>query len=174
VSELATFEGEWFQPTALELPSDLPYERWERLGRTLKDMEKGVQFWLGDWLLFGETHYPDRYTQATEETGYTHGALRNMAWVAKEFPVSSRDDRLSFSHYRSLARVPPEERADWIERIKDEEMSVGEVNGRLNHKGYKGTMVYVPQKQLDHLKELARHADLDAQREYATKWNDPL
>ncbi len=137
-------------------------------------MEKGVQFWLGDWLLFGEQHYPGRYSQATEETGYTHGALRNMAWVAKEFPVSSRDDKLSFSHYRSLARVEPDERPGWIERIKHEEMSVGEVNGRLNAKGYKGTMVYVPQKQVDDLKYLARHADLEAQAGYEKRWGDKL
>jgi len=174
VSELATFEGEWFQPTALELPPDLPYERWERLGKTLKDMEKGVQFWLGDWLLYGESHYPDRYTQATEETGYTHGALRNMAYVARAVPPSSRDDALTFSHYRTLAPLPPDERAEWVERIKDKQMSVGETNGRLKAGKYVGTMVYVPQEQLEHLRQLARYADLDTQKAYSQKWSDPL
>lgn len=174
MSELATFEGEWFKPTSLELPPDLPYERWERLGETLKDMEKGVQFWLGDWLNYGETHYPNRYEQAVLETGYTHGALRNMAWVARETPASSRDDALSFSHYRSLARLPAEQRPEWIEKIKNEQMSVGEVNGRFNAKGYNGTMIYLPQKQVNDLKELARHADLDAQKRYGDEWDDPL
>lgn len=172
MSELATFEGEWFNSTSLDLPPDLPYERWENLGRTLKDMEKGVQFWLGDWLLYGESHYPDRYTQATEETGYTHGALRNMAYVARAFPASSRDDTLTFSHYRSLAPLPPEERTEWIERIKDKQMSVGETNGRLSAKGYKGTMVYIPLKQFDDLKELARYADIEAQTAYSKRWSD--
>lgn len=174
MADLTTFEGEWFKPTALELPPGLPFERWEALGRTLQDMERGVQFWLGDWLNYGETHFPNRYEQAVLETGYTHGALRNMAWVAREFPTSSRDDALSFSHHRSLARVEPEKRPEWVQRIKDEQMSVGETNGRLNAKGYTGTMVYLPKTQLNDLRELARHADMDAQKEYSNKWDDPL
>ncbi len=174
MSEVATLQGEWFSETGLNLPPGLTFERWEALGKTLKAMEKGVQFWVGDWLNYGEREFGDRYVQAVEETGYTHGALRNMAWVAKEIPPSSRDDTLTFSHYRSLARVEPEKRQEWVEQIKEKEMSVGELNGRLNAKGYKGTMVYTPQEQLNHLKELARHADLEAQSRYATKWSDPL
>ena len=36
------------------LPADLSYERWVEIGQTLQQMERSIQFWLGDWWDWGE------------------------------------------------------------------------------------------------------------------------
>jgi hypothetical protein len=38
---------------ALSLPTDLPYEQWERTGRQLAGALSSSSWWLGDWLIYG-------------------------------------------------------------------------------------------------------------------------
>ena len=166
--------GEWLAETGLDLPPGLPFERWLAVGDHLKRLEKGVQFWIGDWINYGESEYGERYAQAIEETGYTHGALRNMAWVAREIPPSSRDDNLTFSHHRILAGVEPEKRDEYRQALKETPMSVGELTGRVKAKEPKGTMLYLPLEQIKELKQLALNAPVDEQEAYMKRWDDRL
>jgi hypothetical protein len=52
----------------------LPFERWQSIGETLKQMERSVMWWLGDWLRYGERSYGEIYTQSIEETDYSYTA----------------------------------------------------------------------------------------------------
>jgi len=50
---------------ALELPTGLSFQDWERTGRQLAGVLSSSSWWLGDWLIYGKDHYSDRY-----EIGY--------------------------------------------------------------------------------------------------------
>ena len=90
-------------PTALTLPEKLEYGEWARTGLALARMGKAVQFWLGDWLLYGESAFGEEMAQAATETGYSEESLRGMLWVASRIPPSVRRPTLSWSHHQVVA-----------------------------------------------------------------------
>jgi N6-adenosine-specific RNA methylase IME4 len=117
--------------TALSLPDDLSYEDWERVGETLGRIGRAHQWWLGDWLNFGEAAYGEKYTQAINETGYEYGPLRNIAWTSSSVEVSRRRDTLSFSHHAEVAPLTPREQSGWLDKAEKFGWSVAELRKQI-------------------------------------------
>ncbi len=97
---------------------DITFESWERIGRNLSLLGNSTAWWLGDWLVFGEEFFPDRYTRAVESTSLAYQTLRNYAWVARAFPLSRRRDKLSLQHHLVVAALPEHEQEDWLTRAE--------------------------------------------------------
>src|SRR5215472_6831633 len=72
----------------LQLPQQLSFETWLRIGRQLSIAIDSSLWCLGDWLAYGETMYNDRYRIAIERTCLDYQTLRNYAWVARKFSIS--------------------------------------------------------------------------------------
>jgi hypothetical protein len=100
--------------TGLELHEGLAHDRWQQVGTTLAAIGRAHQWWLGDWLNYGERTYGREYTEAVELTGYEAATLRNLAWVAGRVEISRRRDNLSFAHHREVAKLPPSEQDRWL------------------------------------------------------------
>lgn len=113
-----------FTPTALvpndpDAPPD--FESWEQVGQFLRYVHTGTQFWLGDWINFGEARYGEKYAQAVESTGYELKTLQTYAWVARQVPRSNRVETVPFGHYlNGIAAKAPEEQARLVKRVQDE------------------------------------------------------
>jgi N6-adenosine-specific RNA methylase IME4 len=107
-------------PISLELPDSLSYEGWKAVGDTLRYVAGAVQWWLGDWILFGERKYGEMYSQALEATEYEYQTLRDATWVADQFEMSRRRDNVSWSHHREVASLEPAEQDEWLDRTQDE------------------------------------------------------
>jgi len=45
------------------------FEDWQQCGTFIQEAEKSIQFWIGDWLNFGEKAWDKRYEEALEKTG---------------------------------------------------------------------------------------------------------
>ena len=43
-----------------------PYAEWEQCGAVLRQIDGAVQWWLGDWLNYGEHAYGEQYSQARQ------------------------------------------------------------------------------------------------------------
>jgi N6-adenosine-specific RNA methylase IME4 len=84
------------------------------VGNALKQMERSVMWWIGDWVNFGERRYGEKYAQALEATPYEYATLRDAAWVAGRIELSRRRDNLSWSHHRVAAALATQEEADEI------------------------------------------------------------
>src|ERR1700722_7401923 len=84
---------------SLALPPELPIEEWVHVGRQIAVIADSSAWWLGDWLLYGECSYPDRYRRAIEETSLNPQTLRNYAWVERKVPPSRLLDKLSVQHH---------------------------------------------------------------------------
>jgi hypothetical protein len=117
--------------TSLTLPATIPLDEWQRVGQQIFSISESSTWWLGDWLLYGRTTYPDHYKQAIEETGLDYQTLRNYAWVARQFAPDRRRDTLSFQHHAELASLPPDEQDDWMDRAENHRWSRNELRGRL-------------------------------------------
>src|SRR5581483_2680626 len=95
--------------TELRLPEHLPSAEWCRVGQHIALIENASSWWLGDWLVYGQHKFPDRYRKIMAETSLDYQTLRNYAWVARRFHPSRRRDRLSFQHHVTVAPLPESE-----------------------------------------------------------------
>jgi hypothetical protein len=117
--------------TSLCLPGELPLELWKRIGEHIHLIAESSAWWIGDWLLFGRSKYPDRYRRAIEETSLDYQTLRNYAWVAGRFAVSRRRDRLSFQHHVEVAALADDQQDAWLDRAVKFGWSRNELRSKL-------------------------------------------
>lgn len=47
---------------------------------------------------------------------YSYQTLRNDKYVAKEIPLSSRDDKLTWKHHKEVAPLPPDQQQYQVTR----------------------------------------------------------
>jgi hypothetical protein len=102
----------------------MSFAEWVAHGRRLGVMGRGVGWWLGDWLRFGNTAYGERYGPAASMTGYDRQSLMNMVYVASRVEPSRRREKLSWSHHAEVAAFEPAEQDAWLDRAEGDQLSV--------------------------------------------------
>lgn len=106
-----------------KLPDSVGWDDWVRSGAVLQTIHKNINFWIGDWILFGESHFPETYSQAILLTGKSDATLRNCAWVASIFPPEQRRD-LSFTHHFEVAGMDNiQDRDHLLDKAEEEDWS---------------------------------------------------
>lgn len=104
----------WLEPNGMisrdKQPAD--FDDWLEFGEKLWAVRKAVKWALGDWIIYGEVHYGEKYAQAEDITKIAYGTLQNYVWVSKRFEMSRRRDNLSWSHHREVAGIPDEQEQD--------------------------------------------------------------
>lgn len=114
------------QPTGLIVRGTPTRAEWEQCGEVLHRMEGAVQWWIGDWLNYGERAYGEKYTEAIEATGYDEHSLRQYAWVANKVALSIRIDNVSYGVHMAVAPLPPEQQREILARAAAENLTVGQ------------------------------------------------
>jgi hypothetical protein len=117
--------------TSLNLPDSLPIGIWQRIGEQILLIADSSAWWIGDWLIYGQETYPDRYRLVLEKTGLHYQTLRNYAWVARRFNPSRRRDALSFQHHAELAALAETEQDGWLDQAEQRGWSRNELRKRL-------------------------------------------
>lgn len=103
-NELLQIAGE-ISPTSWTAPSTLSFEQWQEVGRKFQQVSGSVRWWVGDWLNDGERRYGETYTQAIEVTGNKLQYLKDCKWVAAAVEKSLREDVLSWTHHKYVAKL---------------------------------------------------------------------
>lgn len=109
--------------TSLSLPPALPLETWQKVGTDLHVITDASGWWQGDWLVYGQDRFPDRYQRALQETGLDYQTLRNYAWVARTFPPARRRPGLSFQHHAEVASLTAAEQDEWLMQAEESSWS---------------------------------------------------
>lgn len=104
----------------LQIPVGLSFEDWAHAGRQLSGIVDSSAWWLGDWLVFGKTHYSDCYQLAIQGAGLRYQTLRNYAWVARRFELGRRRASLTFQHHAEVASLPAEEQERLLDQAERE------------------------------------------------------
>jgi hypothetical protein len=91
------------------------------------------QWWLADWLVYGQARFPDRYKQAVAETLLEYRTLRNYAVVARRVDMSRRRDKLSFQHHAEVAALPEPDQDLWLNRAERLGWSLSELRRQLRN-----------------------------------------
>lgn len=129
-TEVAGAEYE-VKATTLAMSPKLSYERWEALGATLATFAKGIQWYVGDWLIYGEIRFADRYTQAMDSTGMEYQTLANWTHVARCVPPIVRRPELSWSHHAEVASLEPLQQVEYLNQAVLEKLSVVDLRYRV-------------------------------------------
>jgi hypothetical protein len=115
-------------------PGGLGQAEWLSTGRRLGAIGRCSQWWIGDWIRYGTARWGEKYAEAARVTGYDVASLRNMAWVAAQFDLSLRSDKLSWSHHVLLAPLTADQQRTWIERAIERRLSVADLRLELRAK----------------------------------------
>jgi hypothetical protein len=118
----------------LFLPAGLDYERYEAIGAMLGALHQANSFLIGDYLLFGEHTYGEKYSQAATLIGLSPQTLTNYASIARRVPPGRRRTGVSFSIHGEVASLPPAEQERWLEIAATENLTKQEVRDRLRPK----------------------------------------
>jgi hypothetical protein len=110
--------------TAWAPSRELELSEWIQQGRRLGALGRAGNWWLGDWVRYGNARYGERYETAARVTGYEVQSLMNMAYVASRFEISRRRETLSWSHHAEVAALPPADQDEWLDRAERERLSV--------------------------------------------------
>jgi hypothetical protein len=126
---------------------DVGLAQWAAVGRRFGEIGRCSQWWLGDWILYGNQRFGERYTRAVKLTGYDVQSLMNMVYVASRFVVSRRRESLSWSHHAALAAMDVAEQERWLDRAGTERLSVADLRVALrSHR--RGPTADAPDRQL--------------------------
>lgn len=120
--------------TGLRLPTNLSFEGWSRIGRQMFVISDSSAWWWGDWLVFGERRYPDRYRRAITQTNLDYQTLRNYAWVARRFSTPRRRERLSFQHHVVVAALPEAEQDKLLAAAEEHGWSRNELRRQVRQR----------------------------------------
>jgi hypothetical protein len=110
---------------------EIEYPEWIEAGRYLGALGRGHQWWIGDWIRFGTKQWGEKYAEAARLTGYDRGSLRNLAWVASQFSLSRRRDKLTWTHHLEVAPLKPDEQDQWLDRAIEEKLSAADLRIEL-------------------------------------------
>jgi hypothetical protein len=103
----------------LQLPRSLTYDDWEQAGYKLAAIIDSSCWCLGDWVVYGESAYVDRYRLAIDAVGLDYQTLRNYAWTARSFEASRRRAALSFQHHAEVASLDVSDQDRWLDLAEE-------------------------------------------------------
>jgi N6-adenosine-specific RNA methylase IME4 len=110
----------------------MTYDDWYAFGRdVLAPMGKGLNWWIGDWLAYGEHQYGEKYAQATTLwPDHEAQTLRVLNYVSAA--VLIRNQHLSWTHHRMVAALSEKEQRVWLGRAEREDWDASELRRQLN------------------------------------------
>ena len=113
------------------------YDQWKNCGKFIKKAEQSVQFWLGDWINYGEKVYGKKYNQAIKATDYEQGTLHNASYVARQVEISRRSEVLSYSHHKEVAPLKPKLQDELLNKAEKEKLSTRELRKEVKKAKHK-------------------------------------
>lgn len=123
----------------LQFSGVVPFQEWERRGNELKTVIRvytnNVAWWLGDWIIYGENNFKEKYSQALEGSMYTIGHLRNCVWVCRNVKQENRNPALSFQHHYEVAALDPAMQVEWLAKAELNHWTAKQLNHAI--KGFK-------------------------------------
>lgn len=110
--------------TSWDLPPGLSVEQWLALGEELKNTERSIMWWLGDWLKHGDLAYGEMAAQALEPDSPSYSTMVNARNVATKVEAPRRRLSLSWGHHAEVAALTPDKQDLFLDRASAENLSV--------------------------------------------------
>ena len=111
-------------PLGLKLPEQMSFEEWEVLGAHLRTITDGVQWAIGDWLVYGEgrEEWGHMYERAEKILGIANATLRKYAQASNRWSPNRRRVGLSWSHHYELCALDDAEQDGWADAVEEHQL----------------------------------------------------
>ena len=112
--------GPYVTTTSLSLPDDMSRDKWEDAGCVLKQIESGMQWWIGDWWAFGERKWGTGQ-QICEALGFSYATVTTYASISRSYESLSRLKDLTHKHHQIAAPLDEPQRSEilaWADNTK--------------------------------------------------------
>jgi hypothetical protein len=117
--------------TGLVFKDGLTYEEWESVGFDLAKVDKSVQWWIGDWINYGERSYGDTYSAAIDATGMAYHSVKKLSLLCGEFEMGRRRPNLSFKHHAEVWSLEPIEQDRLLDLAENESLSCAKLREKV-------------------------------------------
>lgn len=132
IKERATVSAVAWEPTA-----ELDCAQWIVHGQRLGSIGRGIAWWIGDWVNYGNAKFGEKYARAARITGYDAQTLMNMAYVAARFAPSRRRSALSWSHHVEVAALDRTDQDDLLDYAEEMRLSVRGLRDEVRVRAHK-------------------------------------
>lgn len=122
---------EQFTPIGWRPDHELSHEEWKEVGRALARVSDAVNWWVGDWLLYGDFRsWGDKFLQAYElfNGKYELETLRALQRVSDHVNMGNRLPNLSWTHHREVATLDAESQVALLGKAEQNRLSVRDLH----------------------------------------------
>ena len=93
-------------------------EEWVAYGEKLRRVETSMNWIIGDYLVYGDFKYGEKYAQALDESMIRSWKVYH--WVSKHVTPERRREELTWTHHRLVANLPAEYQTKLLQMSIDE------------------------------------------------------
>lgn len=113
--------------TSWQPKRELTVDEWRAVGGELGQSARAVQWWVGDWINYGDKIYGSTYEAALEVTGLSLKTLQNYASVSRKVESSRRRELLDWTTHAEVAALEPAEQDRVLSEAEAQGLSKREV-----------------------------------------------
>jgi hypothetical protein len=128
-------EGVSYSVTGLDLDPNLTYDAWTEIGQFIGSLHKASSWFIGDWILHGESAFGEMYAQAVNDLGLDYKTCVNTVYVCKKVPKLRRRSDLPFSHHAEVAPLPPGEQRTYLKKAVENNWTKAELRAAIKNGG---------------------------------------
>ena len=135
--DIVRHEKARFEKNALIISDTITLPEWKDLGQALRQVEGCVQFWIGDWAMYGDKRGftgkytdPKVYDELEEITGIDRRTIQDYKTVSYRTSAGRHADS-GFSHHREVAKLPPEKQETYLKKASEENLSVRDLREQV-------------------------------------------
>ncbi len=111
----------------LLIDGQLSLDEWAATGFAISQMTKSITWWLGDWIVYGESLYGEKSAQFIDAEQFQPDQVRYARWVATEFPPSRRRYEVGVSYYAAVRTLPEPQQDELLEAASQHVISRDEL-----------------------------------------------
>lgn len=113
-------------PRGLEIGEGAQKQDWEEAGQFIFQVDKGIQWLIGDWLAYGEDVKWGDIPHIAKLMGKEEKTLYDLAYVARKVQFSVRTEKLTFTHHKLVAALTPSEQEEALAYAIEKNLPVSE------------------------------------------------
>ena len=127
-----TLSGFTLSETGLEPAGRPSFEEWQVAGRSLRLLGGAANWWIGDWLNYGDLTFGEMASQELQNfAGFGYDMVRKVKWVSAKVKLCNRLHNLPWTHHHAVAALSGDEQRLWLQKAKDGEWSVKELESAI-------------------------------------------
>ena len=83
-----------------------PIADWEKSTKVVLMLQRSVNWWIGDIIVYGEQRFGDDIYQVFDPDYVSESLLERCVWMSRQYKPQDRNPSLSWTHHKEVASFP--------------------------------------------------------------------